>query len=211
MPSRVEVLAVRYPGREERISEPPARSVDELVDPVIRGCEGFLNTPLLLFGHSMGATIAYEVALGLQQLHAEQVVTAVLVSGRSAPGLERDRGLASASDGELMARVEALGGTDMSAFEHPELRDLALSSLRADYRILEHYTRRERPVTKLRAPVVAYYGTDDAELDGDTVNLWSQTTMSSFAVRPFSGGHFYLTEHARTVVEDFVTRFGLQA
>ena len=62
MPAGVELLAVRYPGREDRILDPPAGSMDALVEPLLQACSALSDVPLAFFGHSMGAVVAHEVA-----------------------------------------------------------------------------------------------------------------------------------------------------
>ncbi|MFJ8159299.1 thioesterase II family protein [Streptomyces sp. NPDC096136] len=206
MPAGVELLAVRYPGREDRLIEPFAKTMNELVDPVVRSCSRLLDTPLAFFGHSMGASVAYEAALRLQAEHGAPV-SALLVSGRSGPGREHVRPMSGASDLALFEDLARLGGTDSSTFDDPELRELVLSALRADYELVEGYTATQAGAG-VNAPITAYYGTQDSELDADSVAAWAAVSGPEFSARPFDGGHFYLLDHARALVDDLLTRLG---
>ncbi|PHQ52200.1 thioesterase [Streptomyces cinnamoneus] len=204
VPYGVEVLAVRYPGREDRLLEPLAQSMEELADGVLQAVPGLFDVPVAFFGHSMGASVAYEVALRLRA-GAGPSPTALFLSGRSGPGHDRTRGLAAAGDAELIDDVVAMGGTDAQAFADPELRELVLPVIRADYALVERY-RARIPDPELDVPVVAYHGDADPALDDDSVAAWQAVTRGPFDVRRFTGGHFYLADHARDLVEDVVAR-----
>nr|WMP36116.1 thioesterase [Streptomyces sp.] len=204
VPPGVELLAVRYPGREDRFLEPCAETMDELVEQIVRACSGLLDAPLAFFGHSMGASVAYEVSLRLQQ-QKKFSVSALFVSGRSGPGREQIRPLSEADEDQLMQELRELGGTDAQAFDDAELRELVLPTIRADYRLIEKYAATRGGVV-VNAPVTAYYGKQDADVDGDSVKAWAETTHSDFCVLPFEGGHFYLLKETRTLVEDLFSR-----
>ncbi|MFI9274907.1 thioesterase II family protein [Kitasatospora sp. NPDC052896] len=205
VPDGVELIAVRYPGREDRLLDPPAGTMDQLAEPLARACSALLDTPLVLFGHSMGAAVAYEVAL---RMSADPAATpaALFVSGRGGPG-HQESTTAAVSDAELIEELALLGGPGAQAFEIPELRDLVLPGIRADYRLLESY-QAALPGSRLNMPVVAYYGTGEEDLSEVSVGAWSAVTRS-FALRTFDGGHFYLVDQAPALVADLFSRIGV--
>src|ERR671919_747384 len=59
LPGSIDVAAVQLPGRETRLAEPPVRRLDALVAAMAPALEPFLDRPFALFGHSMGALIAF--------------------------------------------------------------------------------------------------------------------------------------------------------
>ncbi len=208
VPEGVELLAVRYPGREDRFLDPPARTMAELAEPIARECARLADSgvPLALFGHSMGASVAHEVALRLRSDHGV-ALAGLFLSGRRGPGHEQPTGLADADDEELISAVGRLGGTDPRIFADPGLRALVLPLIRADYRLLEsHRTPTGGP--PLDVPVVAYYGTRDERVDPESVAAWSSATRSSFRARPFEGGHFYLVDRLRPLLADLFATLG---
>lgn len=203
VPAGVELMAVRYPGREDRLLEPFAETMRDLVAPLTTACRGLLGRPAVFFGHSMGASVAYEVAL---RLRAQGIAapSALLVSGRSGPGSKPVRSVARLDDAELIDDMRLIGGTDEQILDDPELRELVLPAVRADYRLVEEYTA--EPTEPLTVPVIAYYGTEDPDIDAETVGAWSTVTSSTFDVRSFDGDHFYLADQAAVLVDDLFTR-----
>lgn len=209
LPATVELIAVRYPGREDRLADPPAEHMADLVGPIARGCAGLRDVPLAFFGHSMGAIVAYEVALRLQR-STDAPLARLFVSGCAAPGHEKDRQPSDLSDSGLTSDLERMGGTDPAALGHPELRELILSTLRTDYRLLDEH--RLRPAREMvSAPLTAYYGTDDEDLDATSVGAWSDFTRADFAIRAFPGGHFYLADQVRALLADLFSHISLMS
>jgi pyochelin biosynthetic protein PchC len=200
LPPGAELFAVRYPGREDRILDPLADTMADIADPVARACSELGGTPLVFFGHSMGAAVAYEVAQRLGAL-IDSGLAGLFVSGYPGPGYDESRrDPATLSDDELVADMNVLGGTNPAVLDNPDLRQLFLPAVRADYRIIAGHRITVRRV--IEAPVVAYYGDRDEDIDERSVSAWSTVTNSTFTAQSFNGGHFYLIEHAKDLITD---------
>ncbi|MGW9246614.1 thioesterase II family protein [Streptomyces badius] len=207
VPPDIDVRAVRYPGREDRLADSFAETMEELAEALTSAVEPLLDRPVAFFGHSMGASVAYEVAARLHARRAPSYApapVALFLSGRAGPGHEHVRSLGDADDEALMAEVVGMGGMEAHTFSDPELRDLVLPAIRADFRLVERYGRTSPGNPLLDTPVFAYYGDRDDHLDPAAVNAWSAVTRGPFVTRSFTGGHFYLAQHAGRLVGDVI-------
>lgn len=147
---RTEVLAVQYPGRQERFDEPRVEDLHELADLVAAELAAWAEEPFALFGHSMGATLAFEVG---SRLHARGArPTALFVSGRRAPSVPAPGSVHLASDEKLIADMRLLGGTDNRMLDNLELLAVILPAVRSDYVATETYRYRGAPRSTARSP-----------------------------------------------------------
>jgi len=191
----VEVLAVQYPGRQDRRSEPFAPSMDALARDVVSALLPWTDRPLAVFGHSLGAVLGYEVARGLQS--AGRTPAALFASGRRAPSRQRAETAHRLDDDGLLREIRALSGTDSRVFADEELVRMVLPAIRADYRIVESH--RFAPGPLLNCPITALTGSDDPKVTAEEAAAWQEHTTSAFDLVTFPGGHFYLTEHTARI------------
>ncbi|MFI9379847.1 thioesterase II family protein [Kutzneria sp. NPDC052558] len=195
-----QVLAVQYPGRQERAGEPCLTSIAELSDRAADDLAGWTDgRPLVFFGHSMGAIVAYEVALRLATEPA-----ALYASGRRAPSRSGDENIVITDERSLVAELLELGGTADSVLAEPALLRMPAPVMRADYQAIQAY--RHRPVDRLRCPVTVVYGTEDPRVTDADAEAWAEHTAGTTALRTFPGGHFYLREHRAALTAD-IARF----
>jgi pyochelin biosynthetic protein PchC len=193
----IEVLAVQYPGRQDRRGEPFARTIAELADAVTAVLTDGSDRPLALFGHSMGATVGFEVARRLERTGVTP--TMLFVSGRRAPSIHRDEQSHLRDDAGLLAEVRSLSGTNAAVFDDDELVRMALPAIRNDYTAVETY--RYQPGPRLACPIHALVGDADPKAGLDEVRAWADHTSAGFELDVFPGGHFYLDHHATAVLD----------
>ncbi|MFF1716120.1 thioesterase II family protein [Streptomyces sp. NPDC058268] len=192
----VEVLAVQYPGRQDRRYEQPAADIETLADAVAEQLEPLDDRPYALFGHSMGAIVGFEAARRLEV--AGRGPTELFVSGRRAPAHDRHGDRQPRTDEQVIAEIRSLNGTGDGLLDDPEVLEMILPALRADYGAVRRY--RFRPGAALTCPVTAFTGDSDAKAPVDEVRGWEQHTVSSFELNVLPGGHFFLVDRADDVV-----------
>ena len=207
LPASVELLAVQYPQREDRLDEDCATDIGQLADRIAAALEPERDRPLVLFGHSLGAVVAYEVARRLDTARGTGPA-ALFVSGRPAPSRQRAKNLHLTDDQVLWDDVRRLAGTPGQVLEDPALRRLVLPALRADYRLAETYQRAPGPL--LRCPVVAFIGDSDPEVTASEAGCWREVTRAGFGLQVFSGDHFYFMAHEAEVVSALVSQLAAQ-
>ncbi|APU14947.1 MULTISPECIES: thioesterase II family protein [Actinoalloteichus] len=194
----IEALAVQYPGRQDRLGEKSIESVEELADRLVDVVLPFRDKPLGLFGHSLGALVAFELALRLEERGV--VPVGLFASGRRAPVTVRQGEDAHLrSDDELIAAVRQLGGTSTSLLDDKQIMAMVLPSIRADYRAAETY--RHRPGPRLATPVYAFLGDADPKVTVPEAERWAEHTEGGFDLTVYPGGHFYLNSHADAVMD----------
>jgi surfactin synthase thioesterase subunit len=201
LPPDVEVHAVVLPGRPPRFAEPPLSRMEPIVDALARALPPLLDVPAVFFGHSMGATLAFEVTRVLER--AQLAPAHLVVSGAPAPQLARDgEQLHLLDDERLLSRLAELGGLPSAVRAERELLSLLLPAIRADLEALE--TWRYLPGPPLRVPLTAFGGDDDALARG-RLDGWRAQTTRSFALRMFAGDHFFLLGQERAILDE-ITR-----
>lgn len=204
----VELLVARYPGRQERIAEPCMDNMETLADAVTGALLPFLGpVPMTLFGHSMGASLAYEVALRLENRYGFRVER-LCVSSRKAPHKVTPKDAYLGGDQAIVAEVQRLGGTDAALLDDPELHELVMPAIRADFTIVGTYRPPSAP--PVAAPVTAYVGDRDPDIGPDDMRAWSQVTTGRFDLRVLPGDHFYLAEQRDGLIRD-ISRHLLEA
>lgn len=186
----IEGWPVVLPGREGRLRELPYVRMEQAVDPLYDALREHVDRPFALFGHSMGAVVAYEVARRFTAEGGPQPAR-LFVSARRAPHLPmRRQSFAGLPDDVFLRAVADLNGTPQDVLSQPELISLFLPCLRADFELNDTYV--PLPGPRLACPISAFVGDDDPEADHDEVRAWSQVTSGTFSFRAFDGDHFYL-------------------
>jgi pyochelin biosynthetic protein PchC len=201
LPDDVELLAVQYPGREDRLEDDQAGDLCRLADRIVAALEPALDRPIALFGHSLGAAIAYEMARRIEQRDSGADLT-LIVSGRPGPRRERGGVQHLLDDDGLCTELIRLGGTNALVFEHPELLRLVLPAVREDYRLSETY--RPNVEILLSCPVVACRGADDPEVTAAESHAWHEVTRGEFTSWVYRGSHFFLVDRHAELLERIV-------
>ena len=202
----VEVAAAQLPGRNGLPDEPPCTNLDLLVDMFADAIAPMLDRPYALFGHSLGALVAFELARGLRDRHAVAPIH-LFVSGAFAPQLPADSAALRFIEGDtafLEAVATKYGGVPRIVLEQADLRASVVPALRADLALTETYTYRS--AAPLSCPISAYAGAADPIVTPERLAQWREQTCAKFSCRLFDGQHFYLNRARDTLLADVTRR-----
>jgi pyochelin biosynthesis protein PchC len=194
-----DVIAIQYPGHEDRLSEPFIPTMDRLVDLISEALASTFAGKFALFGHSMGAAVAYEVAVRLEALGL--IPSALFVSAHPAPHLQRNRA-PPGSDEAFRAEIERLSGPLAAPPDEDVFREVFLPAIRNDYELIFRYSRPLPAI--IGAPIVALVAGDDCEASVPEMEGWAKATEGGFRIERFEGGHFYLVDHPEQVANVIV-------
>jgi len=193
LPGWIRIHLVQLPGRENRFAESPASQALEIVEPVTQAMATAGRSPFVIFGHSMGAVLAFEVARQLRRV-STQFPAALIVSGRCAPQLQPHVPRVSHLEGSRLVHraAELFGGIPQEVLDNQELIELMARVLKADMTIVEKYKYVSEP--PLDCPIAAYGGDRDPWASKSELEAWREQTRSGFIRQQFPGDHFYLRE-----------------
>ncbi|MEV5985179.1 alpha/beta fold hydrolase [Streptomyces sp. NPDC052051] len=203
----IEVLAVQYPGRQDRRDEPMTDDVASLADGIVRALTPWTSEPFAVFGHSMGAVVGFEVVRRLERQGVRPV--ALFASGRRAPGRYRPDRVHLLDDAGLVEEIRSLDGTDTRVFDNEELLSLVLPVIRGDYRAIETYTC--PPDAVVDCPTEVLVGETDSHVTRAEALAWGEHTTAGAEVTYFPGGHFYLSEQFEGVTRVVRERLAVHA
>ena len=195
----VDVLPVVLPGRERRLSEAPVTTWSELLDPLAdRLAELVESSDTVLYGHSMGAWVAYEVLRRFVSMGVELPFHLVVGARRAPQTVGRSPPIAGLDDAGFVDSVQERYGAIPDAIRSDrELLSLFLPAMRADFALMEGYVHEPGP--PLPVPITALCGRDDRLVPVDTVEPWGELTSCTFRIQTVSGGHFFLADAAEEV------------
>lgn len=201
LPPGVELVAVQYPGRGDRFGEELLDDVAELAGHAVGELLQLPWRDQVLFGHSLGAVVAYETAVLLRDMGRQP--TRLCVSACLPPGHLQNRDVHLASDDDFWDSLCALGGIVPGIAEDAELREMLMPVLRSDIRAHATY-QPGSGIKPLSCPVNCYHGIGDPLVDDTQVAEWANVTSDEFRLRVRPGGHFHLATDVARLVSDIL-------
>lgn len=203
---KLDIIAVQLPGREKRFCETPHTSVAAAIDSILPELLEQLHPDkgVAVFGHSLGAVLAYELTHRLAAL-PEVFVVGLVASGSPDPWSPREERATGQADDEFLRRVSLFSGYSHTALDNPTMREMLLPILRADVEMHENYS----PLSDapLDVPVIVVRGSDDALVAANQIEGWRKATRVAMLPRELPGGHMYLTESPRALLGTIESAF----
>jgi pyochelin biosynthetic protein PchC len=204
LPADLAVYGVQYPGRQDRFGESPAVSIAVMARHIATAAEPLVgNHPFVLFGHSMGAYLAYEVCVELERRHGP-VADLLVVSGVSAPHHKEPSEIHRLPDAAFTDVVASDNAGFADLLANPDLVEVLLPMIRDDYRLYEVYQPADP--APVRAALLVTGGTADPDVDADGLATWAELATGGFDLVTFPGGHFYLDDDVAGVLSSIAGR-----
>jgi medium-chain acyl-[acyl-carrier-protein] hydrolase len=194
----IDVVGVTYPGRGKRFGEPLVHDLPDLVDALVQAMRPMLDRPFAFYGHSNGALVAYELArqVSLRLMRRPEFIC---LAAKRSPLLPPEAPLHRLPDAAFLDVVKSYGGTPDTVLQTPELLDLYLPILKADFALSETY--RLSASTRLAVPCHLISGAHDTVTHPKDVEAWHPLFSGPVSEHRIPGGHFFLHTHRREVTQ----------
>ncbi|PFJ04299.1 thioesterase [Bacillus cereus] len=201
----IEVVPIELAGRGYRIEESLYQSMEEAVNDVYNIIvEQIDYFPYILYGHSMGSLIAYEVARKIQ--NSNNVLPEFLVvSGRNHPNSKIKNIRHNLSNEQFKREVIAMGGTSSEVLQSEELMEIFLPILRADFKIVETYIH-DNSIQACDIEFLIFNGKNDEFTTYDQIKKWEQYTSKTCTFHSFEGNHFFLNENIEEIANSIMRK-----
>ncbi|HWB83275.1 MAG TPA: alpha/beta fold hydrolase [Bryobacteraceae bacterium] len=206
VPESISICPVRLPGRESRLAEAPFERMEPLVEALADAIQPRLSQPFAFFGHSMGAAVAFELARVLRRRHLP-LPKALAVSAARAPQYRRNHVPPPVpSDEEFLAELRRLEGMPAGILDDPAVMRALLPALRADTALYRNYIYTDELL--LPVPILAFGGAQDPNVHREHLQAWKEQTAATFLLWEFAGGHFYLQNQQRALIQTLARELG---
>lgn len=203
-PDTIETQIIHYPGRGSRHNDPPIKKLSVMIEEIVKAIQPLLDKPFTFFGHSLGGLIAFELTRSLRRLNLPRP-TQLFISACAAPHLPNPNPLIhTLPDDKFLESLKALNGIPSEVLQHPELLQLLLPILRADFELVETYQFESAP--PLDPPIAAFGGLADPRVSREQLEGWAVHTTSNFESKFFDGNHFFINSPNGVVIRSIVAK-----
>jgi medium-chain acyl-[acyl-carrier-protein] hydrolase len=199
LPGTIETRIAHYPGRGSRHNEAPIKQISVLVERLSQAIQPLLDKPFAFFGHSLGGLVAFELS---RQLHLQNYLKPqiLFISACGAPGMpDPHPPIHALPDPEFLQAIQDLNGIPAELTNIPELMELLLPTLRADFAAVENYNYLLNDFS-LDCPIIAFGGLDDPRVSSERLEGWGSHTKVGFKLKCFPGDHFFINTARKAVI-----------
>lgn len=199
LPKTVELCSIELPGRFRRLNESPYQELDSLLSALSTVLIPYFNKPFAFFGHSMGGLVSFELTRLLRRKFNQSPVHLFLSGCRAVQIPNPNPIIHNLDDDKFKQEIINYGGTPTEVIDNEEMMAILIPTLRADFTIFENYVyHHESP---LDLPITVFGGRQDPKVSQKELAAWQEHTSADFALYMFDGGHFFLEEKQRALLD----------
>lgn len=210
LPEVLDICPIQLPGRENRLREPPFTQIQTIVENLASELNPYLDRPYILYGYSLGALIAFELARELCRRNIRPPVSLYALARRAPHLPQRDPLVHHLSDNLFLAEVaRRYGGMPAIILQDVELMKLLIPALRADITALETYVYKEQD--PLDCPIYAFGGNFDSTAKEKDLEAWRSHTSSGFELKMFDGDHFFIRNNRESIFRSILAQVPILA
>lgn len=197
LPSWIRLVAINLPGRSTLFTQQPYTDLNQLLPDLAARIKPWMNNNYVLFGHSLGALLAFELARCGNIYHYQQPKH-LFLAGRESPRLPEDKMDHLLPDEEFIQVLRDKEGTPEEILKNHELMQLLLPIIRADFQVAETY--RYQSENLLNCPISVFSGTEEEPSDDEFI-AWKDETTGDFEFKRLPGGHFFVQTQFKFIID----------
>lgn len=199
-----ELLCLEYSGRGRRLNDALYGNIDECIDDLYNQINQMIkNEEVAFFGYSLGARLAYKLALRVEKERKDIQIKHIFFSAADAPHISETKRYSDLPDNDLIQVILGMGGTSTEVFQSDDLRALFLPIIRSDFKLAEEY--RNEPLEQLHCDISVLYGTDDVEINKERIKEWDKCTDNTCKFYEFEGQHFFINTYQKNMIRLIAT------
>ena len=205
--SKLEIIPLEYKGHGYRMDEDFYNDFDEMVGDMLKSVldKLVLGDPFMIFGHRMGAYVAFKIAnlLEKKQIYAKHL----FLSGRAAPcyWTGNKKKISNLPDDEFINEMISYGGIEDEYLDNSEILEFLVCILKNDFRIIETINSNGE-FSAVKTDISVLNGYDDREISQERVEKWNDYTEGNCTIKFYNGGHFYINSNLNEVC-DYILQF----
>lgn len=204
----VEVCPIQLPGRENRFSEPAFKEAQALAQALASQLQLYSDKPFVIYGHSMGALVAFELTRVLKANGMTMPQSLILGAHRAAHLPRTRETLYNLDDKTFIERLQRFGGFPQEVLDSADLLQFLMPTLKADFTLCDTYSYSDQQ--PLDCPIHIFSGSADPEAPPTVMEAWRQHTSADAHLHIFEAGHFFIRSDLEQVIDTLKTLLPLQ-
>lgn len=203
LPSNFALRTVEFPGRGDRLDERNLSDIRELANDVLGQIRKYISEfDYLIYGHSMGTLVGYELAKLITRLKLPRP-SLLFFTGRAGPSIPEEDCISSFPTQAFWEEIDRLGGLPKEIMADKELLNFFEPFMRSDFKAVETY-RFQPLIAPLPIPIHVIAGTLEKDVDLIKLDTWQQETIYPIEKSLMSGDHFFIFDHIPELTKKIV-------